>query len=188
MKLFELDDTYNLVFKPELFLLKDYRDLRDDREDVELLYREVGYIYYTCDLKSDFLFELDPKKRSADVKRYVGLPEEWEEDELIKTCIDVYRYLSQTVSSQLLEMAYLGVDKFTAQIKDIDLNERDMNGKPVWNQKQIMDMMTQIPELLETVRKAESEYLKNEQQETRLKGDKIKTLYEDGFAKLRINQ
>lgn len=186
MRLFELDEAYNLVFHPELFLLKDYRDLRDARNDVDILYKELGYIYYFCDMKSEFQFEVNPLKREEDIKRFVGLAEDWKADELVKTCIDVYHYLSQTVSSRLLETAYLTVDKFDQQIRDIDLNERDKNGKPIWNQKQIMDLASSIPSLLKTVTEAESEFLKNEKKETRLKGDKVKTLYEDGFKKMKL--
>ena len=187
MKLFELDDTYNLIFKPEVFLLKDFKDLRDDRNDVEVLYKELGYIYYFCDLKSDFQFEMNPLKREEDIKRYVGLHPDWKPDELLNTCMDVYFYLSKTVSAMLLESAYMMVDKFTKQNKKIDLNERDKNNKPIWNQKQIMDMAKGIPELLETVSQAEATYLKNEEKETKLRGDKLKTLYEDGFKKMRIS-
>lgn len=186
MKIFDLDDAYNVIFSPELFLLKDFRDLRDDRNDVELLYKEIGFIYYFADLGSDFQFELDLKAREKDIKRFVGLPDDWEKDELIETCIKVYNYLSQSVSSRLLESAYLGVDKFVEQIRAIDLNERDKANKPIWNQKQIMDMMKNIPDLLETVKQAETEFLKNQEKETKIRGDKLKTLYEDGF-KFLIN-
>ena len=187
MKLFELDDTYNVIFQPELFLLKDFRDLRDNRKDIGLLYKEIGFIYYFCDLSSDFQFELNPVKREKDVIKYVGLPADWQRDELIDTCILVYEYLSQSVSSRLLESAYMSVDKFTEQVKSIDLNERDKGGKPIWNQKMIMDTVKGIPDLLETIRKSEAEFLKNEQKETKIRGDKMKTLYEDGFKQLQIN-
>jgi len=186
MKLFELDETYNLIFHPELFLLKDYKDLRDDRNDVDILYKELGYVYYQCDMKSVFQFELDPLKRKEDIKKYVGLSKIWEPDELVKTCEKVYNYLSQTVSSKLLSTAYLTVDKFDTQIRNLDLNERDKNGKPIWNQKQIMDLANSIPQLLETVQKSEAQFLKAEQEETKLRGDKVKTLYEDGFNALNI--
>lgn len=188
MKLFELDETYNLVFQPEVFLLKDFRDLRDSRDDVELLYKELAFIYFYCDLKSDFQFETNIAKRKKDVKKYVDLDPSWTIDEILNDCMDTYLYLSKTVSSQLLQTAYLAVDKFDKQIRDIDLNERDKNNRPIWNQKQMLDMTKSIPELLETVKKAEAEFLKDEEKQTKLRGDKVKTLYEDGFKKLRISE
>lgn len=188
MKLFELDESYNLIFHTELFLLKDFRDLRDDRNDVGILFKELGYIYYFCDMKSDFQFEINPLKRKEDIKRYVGLDKSWEPDDFINTCMDVYDFLSQSVGTRLLETAFLTVDKFTAQIKRIDLNERDKNGKPIWNQKQIMDMAKNIPDLLELVEKAEAQFVKDQGKETKLKGNKVKTLYEDGFKKMRLSE
>jgi hypothetical protein len=187
MKIFELDESYNVIFSPELFLLKDFRDLRDDRKDIDILYKEISYIYFFADLGSDFQFELNLNKRKKDLIRYVGLPPNWKPDKLVETCIEVYEYLSQTVSSSLLESVYAIVDKFQKQIKGIDLNERDKGGKPIWNQKQIMDMAKSVPDLLESTKKAEFEFLKDQEKETKIKGDKLKTLYEDGFKKLQMN-
>ena len=188
MKLVEqLDGSYNVTFNPELFLLKDFRDLRDDRNDIELVYKEIAFVYFYADLRSDFQFETNPEKRKEDIKRMLGLGKDWEMDTYVNNCIMAYMYLSQTVSGRLLESAYLAVDKFTEQIKEIDLNERDKGGKPIWNQKQIMDTVKAIPELLQTVKQAEMEYLKNQEKESRLRGDKVKTLYEDGITKLMLN-
>jgi len=187
MKLFDLDDSYNIIVKAEVFLLKDFKDLQKARKDSTLLYQELGYIYYFCDLSSDFQFELNPVKREKDIIKYVGLPEGWIADDLVKTCVQVYLYLSQTVSSRLLESAYLAVDKFIKQIEKIDLNERDKANKPIWNFKQMMDSVKGIPDTMENIRKAEAQYLKNAEKDTKLRGDKVKTLYEDGFKKLQIN-
>lgn len=180
MRLIELDSEYNIVLNPELFHLSVFEKLRDDRKDPALLLKEIGYIYFFYNMGSDFQFQSDQKERHKDVKKRVGLPVKWSVDKLLKDCIDEYLYLSTTVSSKLLEGAYLIVNKTTQQLKDINLNERTKSGTPVWNLKQITDMTKNLPELFESVQKAEKAYIKHREENDQLRGDKIKTLYEDG--------
>lgn len=183
MNLFELDDTYTVQFNPEVFLLKDFAELKKSRKkDIELLYKEMSYIYFFTDLRSDFQFQTDKKERAEEVKKMVGLKEDWKPDDKINTCIEVYKYLSTTTASRLLESAYTAVDKIVQQNNTIDLNERNLKtNTPIWNQKHIQDSIKGIPELLKSLRVAEAEYLKGQQENEKLKGDKMKTLFEDGF-------
>jgi hypothetical protein len=181
MKLIDLDDQYNVVLDPEVFLLDDFKKLRDDRKDPELLLKEIGYIYFFYSLKSEFQFQTDKNKRHEDVLRRVNLPAEWKPDDLVSACIKLYIHLSQTVAGGLLESAYLTVDKIKDQLNSINLNERDERNKPIWNIKQILDTSKSIPELMETIRDAEKAYIKGQEEEDQLRGNKIKTLYEDGF-------
>lgn len=184
MKLFDLDDSYNVVFDPEIFLIKDFADLRDSRKkNIALIYKELAFIYFYCDLRSDFQFQTDKKERVAEVKRFVKLPENWKIDKHIETCMEVYNYLSQTVTGNLLKGAYKAVDKITKNIEDLDLDERDKSNKPIWNQKQLADVIKTIPDILKAIQEAEAQYMRGQEANDKLRGDKIKTLYEDGFTK-----
>lgn len=187
MKLFNLDSTYTVNFEPEVFLLKDFRDLRDSRKkDIELLYKEMAFIYYFADLSSDFQFETDKTEREKNIKKFVGLPSSWKRDKKIDTCIEVYKYLSQSISGGILEAAYLMADKIKKQLEKIDLDERKKStGDPVWNLQQMVNTSKTLPTLLESIRKAEAEYLKGQTESDKLRGDKVKTLYEDGFVSKR---
>ena len=183
MKLIELDSEYNPIINPELFLLDAFVKLRDSRKDPKLLLQEIGFIYFFYNLKSDFQFQTNKRERLKDVKHYVKLPPGWEVDEILQECIDAYTYMSQTVAGKLLENAYLSVDKINDQLNLIDLNERDNNNKPIWNIKQFADTTKVIPELMDTLEKAEKAYIKGHEQNDKLRGSKLKTLYEDGFNK-----
>lgn len=185
MKLFELDDTYTVNFNPEIFLIEDFRKLRDSRKkNIELIYKELGFIFFFCDLKSDFQFQTNKVLREEDVKKQVGLDEKWKPDDLVLACMKTYKYLSQTVSSRLLESIYITVDKIKFQLEGIDLNERHpTTNVPIWNIKQISDTAKSFPSLMESIRQAEKEYIKGQEENEKLRGDKIKTLYEDGITK-----
>lgn len=184
MKLFELDDTYTVNFEPEIFLIKDFKNLRDSRKKkIDLLYKELSFIYFYCDMSSDFQFQTSKVDREIEIKKFVDLPETWKPDKLINACIETYNYLSQTVSSRLLESIYTTVDKIKTQLEDLNLNERDKSNRPIWNVKQIVDSIKVMPDLLESIRKAEKEFIKGQQESDKLRGEKIKTLYEDGIIK-----
>ena len=76
--------------------------------------------------------------------------------------------------------------KIKKQLENIDLDERKKtSGDPVWNLKQMVDTSKALPSLLESIRKAEAEYLKGQSENEKLRGDKVKTLYEDGFINKR---
>jgi hypothetical protein len=182
MKLIDLDDNYNVVLDPEVFLLKDFQALRDDRKDPERVLAEIGYLYFFFNPRSEFQFQTDKQERHKDVLKRVGLPEDWTIDAIMQACIDTYLYLSQTISGKLLESAYLTVDKIKDQLNKIDLNERDKSDKPIWNIKQIVDTSKVIPQLMETIRESEKAYIKGQAENDQLRGNKIKTLYEDGFS------
>jgi len=184
MKLFSIDDQYNLIFEPEVFLIHDFAELKKSRKDVKLLRKELGYIYFFCDLSSDFQRNIDPESKKEDIKKFVKLPEKWEPDEKVKKCMVVYEYLSQSVASELLRSAYIAVDKLKKHIEHIDLNERNpQTNSPVWNPKVISDIVKGLPDLLKSVQQAEAEYIKGIEESDRLRGDKIKTFYEDGISR-----
>jgi hypothetical protein len=182
MKLVELDDKYNIILNPELFLLKPFIALRDDRNDTELLLKEIGYLYFFYDLKSEFQFNTDVDGRHKDVLKQVDLPKTWKPDKLMLECIKVYEFLQQTVAGNLLESAYIAVNSLNAQLRSIDLNERDANNRPIWNMKQFGDTVKQVAEMIENIEKAEKAYIRGQENNEKLRGQKMKTLYEDGFV------
>ncbi len=93
----------------------------------------------------------------------------------------VYDYLSTSVSSKLLESAYIAVDKLQQHVRSIDLNERTKSDSPVWNPKMISDIVKTIPDLVKSTKQAEAEFLKDQDANDKLRGDKVKSLYEDGI-------
>lgn len=188
MKLFELDDQYRVTFEPELFTIQAFADLRDSRKkDTALLLKELSFIYFFCDLKSDFQFQTDPKTRVEEIKKYVALDEKWKADDKIKKCMEIYNYLSQTPSSRLLESSYIAIEKLKSHLAEIDLNERNpKTNAPIWNPKVIADIAKTIPDLVKSTREAEAEFIKDQQENDKLKANKVKALYEDGFIRKEL--
>ena len=69
--------------------------------------------------------------------------------------------------------------KIQKQLEDINLADVDKNGKPIHDIKKIIDSTKAIPGLIETLNKAESEYIKGQKELSMAKGSKTKSIYED---------
>jgi len=180
MKLFSCDDGFNVVIEPEILLLKDFNFLYTDRKgDENLILKELAYIYFMHEASSDFQQQTNEAERSKEVIRHVNLPTGWEPDEYMTTCCETFLELSETMTSGLLKDTYAMVQKIRNELKAIDLGEKDKMGKPVYNLKQIIETSKQIPLLMETLNKAEIEYVKGQAEANLNKGSKTKSAYED---------
>lgn len=174
------EDNFTLEIEPELYTIREFAELVESRKKKEgLLIKELGYIYFFADLNSDFQFQASEIERNKDLIKYLDLPSGWKRDKLLNEAIEAYRYLSQTTSSKLLQAAYLAADKIKIQLETIDLNERDRNGKPIWNLKQFNDTVKGIAETVEKLDKAEKQFIKAQEENTKLRGTKNKSVYDD---------
>lgn len=179
MKLFNSEDGFNLIIEPELFLINAFKALYLDRKGKEnLIMKELAYIYFMHKATSDFQ-ELEFSERVIDVKKHVNLDPAWEEDEYLKDCVDVFVNKSENMASGLLKDTYDMVRKIRDELRAINLGEKDKMGKPVYNLKQIIETSKQIPSLMETLNKAEMEYVRGQAETNKNKGSKTKSAYED---------
>lgn len=178
MKLFSCEDGFNLIIEPELFLVNSFKALYMDRKGKEtLVTKELAYVYFMHEASSDFQASRK-EERAFEVKKHVNLDPSWEEDEYIKDCVVTF-LAAEPIASLLLKDTYEMVHKVRAELQAINLSEKDKSGKPVYNLKQIIETTKQIPMLIESLNKAENEYVKGQAETNKNKGSKIKSAYED---------
>lgn len=178
MKLFSCEDGFNLIIEPELFLLNTFKALYMDRKGKEaLVIKELSYIYFMHEPSSDFQASRK-EERAFEVKKHINLDLLWEEDEYVKDCVATFLEM-EPITSGLLKDTYEMVNKIRDELKAINLSDKDKMGKPVYNLKQIIETSKQIPLLMETLNKAENEYVKGQAETNKNKGSKIKSAYED---------
>lgn len=174
------EDGFTLDVNPLLYTIAEFANLIEFRsKDRKLLLKELAYIYFHTDLKSDFQFQVDANERKRDLIKYLDLDASWTVGPEVKKAIEAYKYLSQTVSSKLLATVYSIVDKIEAQLNSIDLDERDKSNKPIWNIKQIQEVAQRLPYVMESIDKAEKIYIRSQEDNTKIRGTKTKSLYED---------
>lgn len=133
MKLFAFKD-YQVTISEEALLLKPFKKLwdRDKSKDKARALQELGFVYFFCDPRSDYMFLVDEDVRKEKIIEQEGLPKTWKIDKAIQEAIDLYKYLTQTTASLLLEDTRIAVDKLRNLLKDIDLTEKDDKNKPIY--------------------------------------------------------
>lgn len=174
MKLFHLNTkTYEVEFSEEALLLEPFSVLfkRDKTEHKDIAVKEMAFIYFFIDLRSDYIAILDEDERKEEIIKDLKLPKSWKPDKKVENAIAFYKEKSGTVSARLLEDSYLAVDKVSKYLRDVNLDETvTIKGqvKPKHDVKKIADTIKLVPSLLSSLKQAETVYL-NEKEESKSK-------------------
>lgn len=179
---FQLDISDELwhIRQFKKYLEKRFKTFSDKEDAKELILKELGFLYFNYNPESDFASQVDEELRRLEVIDYMGLPLSWKEDEYFKDILKAYLG-PESLFDKLLKTARISTDKINNQLNNIDLDERDKSGKPIYNLKQFNDTIKQLPETMEALDKAEKMYIKNKSEKTNLKGGKEKSMFEDGI-------
>lgn len=179
-------ENYNVTIDPEALLIKAFRDIwqRDNSEDKSIASLELGYVYFMEDPRSDFTQFTDKETRSTAIIQQEGFPNEWTPDEKVLLAQEVYANLSQTTSSLALKDCQIAIEKIRAFLTNFDLNERDEKQKLVMPINQYTQSIKLLNQIAEEVYQTEKKIAKEIEEEGRLKGERMKTLLDDGISNL----
>lgn len=182
MKLFKFEN-FQLTITEEALLIKAFRDLweRDTTKSKLQAQLELGFIYFYCDPRSDYMFLVDKEARMEKIKEQEGLPKNWKPDKQILHAIEVYEYLTTTTSSLLLQDTRLLIENLRAKLRTMDLNEVDDKGKPLYTLNIVTGTIKQIPELSEAILKAEQSLTKEIDEVTKMRGGGAQKILENGY-------
>ena len=185
MNLFELKN-WNLQIQPEAYALAPFKVLisRDKTKNKTVGIKELAYIFYMVDYKSDFISIIDEEERNEQVKKFVELPKEWKPDKKVLEAIEFYKQRSTTTSLLLLEDARIGISTLSKYMRGINFNEVEINEKtgeirPKHDIKKFADTIKQIPAIVEALNTLEESVKKEQQAEKGLRGGRQKGLYVD---------
>ncbi len=181
MKLLKFEG-YKVVVEPELLTLKPFKALwnRDRTKDKEKVMLELAYIYFLCDPRSDYQYITDEEQRKQAIIEGEGLPAKWEPDKVLIAAIQFYNSFKPT-SALLLEDTRVAVDKLRQLLRDIDLQEKDDKGKPIYTLNTITATIKQVPSLIKDLDEAEKALSKELATNSRMRGGQDKTVFEDGL-------
>lgn len=185
MKLVKFQD-YKLTITEEALLVRAFAVIwkRDRTREKDVALREFGVMYFLLDPRSDYMFITDEKDRLTSIKEQEGLPENWKPDEPLLEAMRVYKYLTNTPSSMLLDSSRMAVDKVRVFLEDLDLTLEDDKGKPKYTINSITSALKDIPNLVKNIREAEIAVNKDIEEVTKMRGQATKKLKEDGFNKV----
>lgn len=179
MKLFKYEG-YKIEISEEAFALKIFRQIwnRDRTVNKERAITELGYVYFMTDPRSDYQYIIDSDERSKAIIEDEGLPQNWKPDKLVQEAIEFYGKFKPT-AALLLEDTRYAVDKLRKLLRDINLEEKDDKGKPVYTLNAITATIKQVPGLAKDLDEAEKALASEMKNQGRMRGQGEKTIMED---------
>lgn len=155
MKLFKYEG-YRVVISEEAMMLKPFKKLwdRDNSPNKNKALNELAFIYFYTDPRSDYQYITIPEDRIKAIKEGEGLPDTWKPDKDVLKAIDFYDSF-KPMSALLLDDSRKMINKLREYISNIDFNEKDDKGKPIYTMNSITSTIKQIPELTKTLNEAE---------------------------------
>lgn len=181
MKLFKYEG-YKVVISEEAFALKVFRQIwnRDRSVNKDKAIMELGYIYFMVDPRSDYQYLVDEDERSKAIIEGEGLPSNWKPDKVITEAMEFYSRFKPT-AALLLEDTRYAVDKLRKLLRDINLNQLDDKGKPVYTLNSITATIKQVPSLAKDLDEAEKALASEMRSEGKMRGQGEKTIFEDNL-------
>lgn len=179
MKLLKYEG-YNVTFEPEILTLRVFKKLyqRDRTKDKSKFIQELGFIYFYADPRSDYQYITDPEDRIKAIVEGQGLDSNWTIDKILQEAIDYYKTFSPT-SALLLEDTRVAVDKLRSMLRNINLEETDDKGRPLYTLNTIVATIKQVPALVKDLDEAERTIAKEIVQNDKVRGSVEKAMYED---------
>lgn len=181
MKLLKYEG-YKLSFEPELLTLKHFKTLyqRDRTKEKTKMMQELAFIYFFCDIRSDYQYLTNEEDRRKAILEGEGLPLDWKPDKQVKEAMAFYNTFKPT-SALLLEDTRVAIDKLRVLLREIDLSERDDKGKPVYTLNTITATIKQVPSLIKDLDEAERTIAKEILSNSKMRGSGEKVIFEDGL-------
>lgn len=180
MELFELKD-FSLSFAPQTLAIDVFKAIidRDKTKDKSIAIKEMSFIYFFADDRSDFKSFIDDNERTEEIKLALSIDHKWKPDKQILEAIDFYIKMEETVGSRLLNSCLIAADKMGKFLEGIDLNKEDEKGKLVHNVKQVNDTIKQVPLTIKSLLEAQREIKKEKEAKSGARGSIQKGDFED---------
>ena len=181
MKLFKYEG-YKVVISEEAFALKVFRQIwnRDRSVNKDKAIMELGYVYFMVDPRSDYQYLVDEDERSKAIIEGEGLPNGWKPDKIVTEAMEFYSRFKPT-AALLLEDTRYAVDKLRKLLREIDLNQLDDKGKPIYTLNSITATIKQVPSLAKDLDEAEKALASEMRSEGKMRGSGEKTIFEDSL-------
>jgi hypothetical protein len=153
---------------------------RDKTKTKNIATMELAFIYFFADPRSDYQYIVDEDDRIEEIKKGQGLSDDWKPDDVVKSAISFYESFMPT-SAMLLEDTRVAVDKLRKKLKDIDLDEVDDKGRPIYTLNTITATIKQVPDLAKQLMEAEKAISEQIHDDGKSRGALEKTLLDDSL-------
>ena len=164
MNIFEIVN-YNVTFSPQALMLAPFKEIwrNDLTKDKEKAVKELSYVFYMADERSDYMYILDEEERKESIIRDLDMDPNWIIPGYIDEAILFYIEASQTTSTIMLRSTRGVISKISKFLDTIDVNERDKMNKPVFDIGKIVSSVEKVPKLVKALNEIELEIVKEKE-------------------------
>lgn len=181
MNLFQMIE-YNLHISEEAYSLTPFKKLvdSDKSKDKELAMKELAFIWFMSDIKSDYNYILNEKDKQEEIIKDLQLPKTWKRTKDVQTAMDFYKNRSKTVSSTILENSLFIANTLSNKMKKLVMaDEEDMLS--IKDIESIAKGLTQMPGIVTALQKLENTVIKEQTEKSSNVGSQEKAMFEDGL-------
>lgn len=181
MKLFKLENK-NLTISEEALTLRAFSRIwkRDKSKDKNKAISELSYLFFMYDPRSDFMCTIEDEVRHDEVCLALGLSNFKKDKDFIEA-ENLYKRLTTTISSKLLDDAKSAIIKMSTYLRSINFDEKDSYGKLVNDSTKIVNTLKLLPSLVKSIIETEKAVNKELNDTSKMKGGKEKSILEDGL-------
>lgn len=182
MQLFQLKN-YNVIFEPITMMINEFKAIKDKNNDDNLTLKEISFIWFFTDVRSDFQNVINEKERMAEIAHSISLSNDWRPSKEVMDAIDFYKQHSKTPSSGLYQASMISAQFLEKKLRRPEalMEELDGKGTPIYKLGDILNLIAKIPDVMEKLHKARAQVIKELEAQSELKGGKAKAMFEDGL-------
>lgn len=185
MKLFEMRD-FTLFVTEEAWGLLPFKAIlkRDKNRNKETAFKEMLFIYYYTDIRSDYVYIIDNKERCREIIKDIGLPVDWKIDGIIENAINFYNSMSLSPIAKLYKSSLKAADDISKYLEQSDtlLAERTDKGAVVTQLSTVTSALKAVPGIMKDLKSAYKEVLAEQKElEGKTKGARSFGLFENGL-------
>lgn len=180
MNLFQLIE-YNLHISEEAYALQPFKKLLDNdkSKDKDVAMKELAFIWFVADIKSDYNYILNPKDKQEEIIKDLNLPKGWKLNKDVETAINFYKDRSKTVSSTILENSLFIANTLSNKMRKIVTDDNDMLS--IKEIESIAGGLAKMPGIVTSLQKLEQTVIKEQTEKSNNVGSQEKGIFEDGL-------
>ena len=177
MKLFSRKD-FRLQVEPIVFSIKAFKrlDQRDRTVGKTQLEKELAFIYFVYDPRSDLQYIVDEQERIDKAKEVIGLDIKFKVDVDLQKAISTYQLMTNTTSSELVNEIRIEIDKIKKYLRDSEINDETFVKRT--------DIIIKMMSLSDKLSDLERKVVREVEEISNSRGDKAMTLLDGGFESL----
>lgn len=174
--------NYEITPTEEAFLIAPIRKLyhKDKTKNKENFLKQLSIIYFYIDPRSSYSYIVDDKERLKEILIQEGLPTNFKFDKDLEDALEIYKKHIITSSYLLLQDTKEVIENMRKVLKSIDWENLEEKDK-VNAIKTVASITSMIPKIVKDLNEAEKAITKEIEEQGRAKGNKDKTIMDDGI-------